>query len=144
MYKKKRKQQRQKEKKIKLQRQKSPRNLLRQIDKVVHHYLSKLPNHIDNSYKDPRRKASITYKLSEIILAAVYMFMMRSNSRNATNEDRENKDFKKNYKRLFGLKFPHMDTVNDVFEKLDAQIIEQVKRYIIKMLLARRVLHKLN
>ena len=142
MYKKKRKQQRQKEKKLKLQRQKSPRNLLRQIDKVVRHYLSKLPNHIDNSYKDPRRKASTTYKLSEIVLAAVYMYMMRSNSRNATNEDRENKDFKKNYKLLFKLKFPHMDTVNDVFEKLDAQIIEQVKRYIIRTLLARRVLHK--
>ena len=141
MYKKKRELQKEKTKKLEI-RQKSPRNLLRQIDKVVHHYLSNLPNHIDNSYKDPRRKASTTYKLSEIILSVVYMYMMGSSSRNATNEDREYGNFKNNYKKIFKLKFPHMDTVNDVFEKLDEQIIEELKGHIIRILLKRRVLHK--
>lgn len=68
--------------------------------------------------------------------------MMRSQSRNDINEDREEATFKKNYRKLFRLKFPHMDTVNDVFEKLDEQIIEHIKRHIVRMILSRRVLHK--
>jgi len=142
MSKKIRKIQRQKEKKLKIHREKSPRNLLKQIDKTISHYLWELPKHIDTSYKDPRRINSTRYKLSEIILASVYMYMMRSRSRNDINEEREMSGFKKNYKKLFRLKFPHMDTVNDVFEKLDEQIIEKIKRYIVKLIIARRVLHK--
>ena len=70
------------------------------------------------------------------------MYIMRSQSRNDINEEREPYNFKKNYKKLFKLKFPHMDTVNDVFEKLNEQIIEKIKCYIIKIILTRRVLHK--
>jgi len=142
MSKKKRKLQRIRVRKMQIRQQKSPRNLLKQVEMTVNHYLKDLPKHIDTSYKDPRRKGSITYTLSEIILAGVYMYMMRCTSRNDLNEERQTNNFKKNYRRIFRLKFPHMDTVNDVFVKLDEQIIEKIKRYIIRLLFSRRVLHK--
>ncbi len=142
MYKKSRIKQKIRNRKLKIQGEKSVSQLLIQIDKTLHHYLFALPEHIDNTYKDPRRQGSIEYKLSEIVLAAVFMYMLRSNSGNDINEDQTMSNFKKNYKKLFKLKFPHMDTVNDVFKKLDEEIIEKVKSYIIKMLLSRRLFQK--
>ena len=61
-----------------------------------------------------------TYDMSEIVLAAVIMFLFKEGSRNQMNEDREEEQFRTNYKTLFGLKLPHMDTVSDVMNKLNA------------------------
>ncbi len=48
-----------------------------------------------------------SYEMSEIILAAVMMFLFKEGSRNQINEDREEDQFRANYKALFGLKLPH-------------------------------------
>ena len=109
---------------------------------MLHHFFPDLVKDLDKNYKDPRRYNSITYKFSEIVLAAVYMYMMRCGSRNSMNGERTHATFKKNYKSLFGLKFPHLDTVNDVFEKLDAGVLEQLKKNLMKKLLTKRVFHK--
>ena len=44
-----------------------------------------------------------TYEMSEIILAAVIMFLFKEGSRNQMNEDREEDQFRANYETLFGL-----------------------------------------
>jgi hypothetical protein len=109
---------------------------------MLHHFFPDLVEDMDKNYNDPRRYRSVTYKFSEIVLAAVYMYMLRCGSRNSMNGEMSHANFKKNYKLLFGLKCPHMDTVNDVFEKLEVDVLEKLKRNLIKELLSKRVLHK--
>ena len=49
-----------------------------------------------------------TYSMSvQIVLAAVTMFLFKEGSRKQMNEDREEDQFRSNYKTLFGLKLPH-------------------------------------
>ncbi len=92
--------------------------------------------------KDTRRIKSTTYSIPELVLACVYMYMMRSGSRNSINGDGQFDQFKRNYRTVFGLKLPHMDTVDDLFEKLDDSLLEGLKIRLIKRLLHQRVLHK--
>jgi len=75
-------------------------------------------------------------------MAAVFMYMMRQRSRNSSNENRKSFNFKKNYKALLGLKLPHMDTVNDVLEKLEEENLEGLRTVLVKYLLRKRVFHK--
>jgi hypothetical protein len=83
-----------------------------------------------------------TYGMSEILMASVFMFLFKQGSRNQMNEDREEAQFKSNYKALFGLKLPHMDAVSDVMNKLSPQHLESIRCHIIKYLLDKRSLHK--
>ncbi|MEE9373348.1 MAG: hypothetical protein V3V00_09875, partial [Saprospiraceae bacterium] len=76
------------------------------------------------------------------MMAAIFMFLFKQGSRNQTNEDREEAQFRSNYKFIFGLKLPHLDTVNDVMKKLDPEILESCRGHIIKYLLNKRTLHK--
>ena len=142
MCKKKRKQQRIQREKVKSKLNKGVEPLLRHIEKTIKHFCPKLSEHIDYSYTDPRRVKSVKYKLSEVLLATVFMYMMRTPSRNDMNEERTNIIFKSNYEKYFKLKLPHMDTVNNVLEALDPSILESIKRHIIKQLLSKRTLHK--
>lgn len=108
---------------------------------IKHHY-GDLEKIVEETVIDPRRKNSITYDISEIILACVYMYLMRCGSRNSVNNEGQFSKFKKNYKRLFGLRLPNMDTVNDLLERLEVSLLEDLKTRIIKRLLHQRVMHK--
>jgi hypothetical protein len=83
-----------------------------------------------------------TYRMSEIVLAGVTMFLFKEGSRNQLNEDREEDQFRRNYKTMFGLRLPHLDTVSDVMNKLDTDLLESCRRDVIKYLLDKRTLHK--
>ena len=79
--------------------------LLHRIDQTFDHFVPDLENTLD-SMPDYRGKRA-TYEMSEIILAAVIMFLFKEGSRNQMNEDREEDQFRANYETLFGLKLPH-------------------------------------
>ncbi|MFZ4526730.1 MAG: hypothetical protein ACOYOE_14685 [Chlorobium sp.] len=66
---------------------------------------------------DSRKKAS-TYDLAAILTACLAIFLFKSGSRNQYNQNREDEQFKKNFKRLFGFDMPHGDSVKNVIERL--------------------------
>lgn len=68
--------------------------------------------------------------------------MMREGSRNKMNCEGDHQNFKKNFKKLFGIKLAHMDTTNNLLEKLDEKYLEICKTKLIQKLLKTRVLHK--
>ena len=70
------------------------------------------------------------------------MYVCKSGSRNNLNEDRRDSVFRKNFRRLFGIRLPHMDTVNKVMEKLPPEALEKLRNKIIRHLLKKRVWHK--
>ncbi|MCP4405108.1 MAG: hypothetical protein GY801_48380 [bacterium] len=53
----------------------------------------------------------------ERILAGIAMFLFKKEFRNAMNNERDEPQFRKNYKRLFNARLPHMDTVEDSFSR---------------------------
>ena len=120
---------------------KSPRNeLLYRLKQTIDHFIPDWKDTFD-SIPDYRGNRA-TYAMSEIILASVFMFLIKQGSRNQMNEDGEEEQFQSNYKALFGLDVPHMDTVTNVMNKLSPAGLESCRRHIIKFLLDKRTLHK--
>lgn len=120
---------------------KSPRKLLLlRIARTIDHFFPDWKETL-NSIPDYRGNRA-TYEMAEIILASVFMFLFKEGSRNQMNEDREVGQFEANYKTLFGLKLPHLDTVSDVMNKLEEEHLESCRRHLIKYLLDKRTLHR--
>ena len=114
--------------------------LLHRISQTIDHFIPEWKAKFD-SLADYRGKRA-RYQMSEIIMAAVAMFLFKAGSRNQINEDREEDQFRANYKTIFGLNLPHLDTVSDVMNKLEPEHLEFCRRQIIKYLLDKRTLHK--
>lgn len=70
------------------------------------------------------------------------MFLFKEGSRNSLNNDRQESNFKRNYTRIFKMRLPHMDTVDNVMRILQEQELEKLKTTLVRTLLEKRVLHK--
>jgi hypothetical protein len=89
---------------------------------------------------DCRKKAS-DYELSAHLTACLAMFLFKAGSRNQYNQHREDIQFQKNYKRLFGFAMPHGDSVHNVMALLDVTQIEQLKQKMVQVLIQRKTFH---
>ncbi|KJU84371.1 hypothetical protein MBAV_003432 [Candidatus Magnetobacterium bavaricum] len=87
--------------------------------------------------KDYRKKSE--YELAELIMACIAMFIFKEGSRNAFNNDRLSDEFQANYMNIFGLKLPHMDTVNAVMAHLAAEHLEMLKVALVRELIKKKV-----
>lgn len=90
--------------------------------------------------EDFRKK--FDYELAALITACIAMCLLKEGSRNAFNNDRQEGNFKKNYQKIFKMRLPHMDTVDNVMRRLKESELEQLKTRMIRTLLEKRVLHK--
>ena len=89
---------------------------------------------------DCRKKAS-DYELAAHLTACLAMFLFKAGSRNQYNQYREDIQFQKNYKRLFGFAMPHGDSVQNVMALLDVDQIERLKQKMVRVLLRRKTFH---
>jgi hypothetical protein len=46
------------------------------------------------------------------------MYLLKQGSRNAMNNDRNEGNFTKNYKKILMMRIPHMDTVDEVMRRI--------------------------
>lgn len=90
---------------------------------------------------DDCRKKSSDYHLAAHLTACLAMFLFKAGSRNQYNQHRENRQFQKNYKLLFGFAMPHGDSVNKVIALLEVSQIELLKHKMVKALLRRKTFH---
>ena len=67
------------------------------------------------------------------------MFILKKESRNAFNNERDTQEFKNNYEKIFNARLPHMDTVDEVMKKLDERELEELKKKLTKILLKKKV-----
>ena len=70
------------------------------------------------------------------------LFLLACESRNEFNHKQRDETFKQNYYRLFRLKLPHMDAVDNLFEKLNPTEIEGFRCCLIHALIEKRVFHR--
>lgn len=75
-------------------------------------------------------------------MAAIMMFVFKKGSRNAFNNERESEEFADNYEKTFGVRFPSMDTVDEIMRKIDENSLEKLKIRLVKILIKKKVFHK--
>lgn len=113
--------------------------MLWQIKKVLHGHFPDLPSRI-SAFNDPRK--GIQYTVEEVVMAAVVLFLLQCKSRNSFNHKSKDNQFSDNYYRLFRLRLPHMDAVNDLFEKMSTEELSLLRSRLIGSLIEKRVFHK--
>ena len=120
--------------------------LRREDQELVHEMVVTIRQHFPELFDwmrqlDDCREKKSEYELAAHLTACLAMFLFKSGSRNQNNQYRENKQFRRNYKRLFGFDMPHGDSVNNVIELLDSEQIEQLKQKMVQALIQRKTFH---
>lgn len=106
--------------------------------KTIRHYFPDLFDRMD-LFKDHRKRKD--YTVAELVTGCIALFLFKEASRNAINNDRKEEQFRKNYVRVFKLRLPHMDTVEDFLRQLNDQELEHFKAAMLSHLIEQKVLH---
>ena len=117
------------------------KSLTNSLPKTIKHFFPHFNRHL-RKIEDTRKHSE--YELPELLFGGISLFLFKQGSRNSYNNNRADEDFLTNYEKLFGMKLPHMDTVNDLLEKLPSEELENLKTKIIRELLEKKVLHQLR
>ena len=115
------------------------KNAVYQLFMTINHFFPDLFLHM-RELEDCREKSD--YELAELITACIAMSMFMQGSRNALNNAAEEGEFKENYEKLFKMRIPHMDTVDNVMRRLKEDQLERLKTRMIQTLLKNKTLHK--
>ena len=91
-------------------------------------------------FVDPRSRRN--YSVSELVTASISMFIFHRGSRNQMNLSRGEKKFRRNYRRLFKKRLPHMDTVDELLRELEESELERLKAVLIRTLIEKKVLNR--
>ena len=118
--------------------QKRGKSVVYELFKTINHFFPKLLEQL-RQIEDCRSRSD--YALTEILMAAIAMFIFQQGSRNAFNNLRQEAKFSKQYRRLFKLRLPHLDTVHRVLCQLPDNALEHLKQQLVKTLLEKRALH---
>ena len=115
--------------------------VLWQIKKVLHCHFPDLKEQPE-SLPDPR--IGVEYSIEELVMAAIVPFLLKCDSRNDFNNKTSDRQFCRNCYKMFRLYAPGMDAVNDLFEKIEPDLFEQLRCRLISSLIEKRVFHKLR
>ncbi len=115
------------------------RNLMFRLKKTIDPHFPDLYEKIEAI---PECRKHPQYKLLDLIMAGLAMFLFKQGSRNAMNNERDEPQFRTNYEWLFKTRLPHMDTVEDVMRVLDDEHIECLKTELVKGLLAKKMFRR--
>jgi len=107
--------------------------------KTIRHYFPDLFERMELLEDHRKRRA---YTVAELVTGCVAIFLFKETSRNAINNDRKEDQFRKNYKRVFKLSLPHMDTVEDFLRLLSPGELEHLKAAMVSSLIEQKVLHQ--
>ena len=110
-----------------------------QINKTITHYF---PDLIDRLKELPDYRERKQYQIAELVMGGIAMFLFKEGSRNAMNNDRNEIQFRNNYHRLFKLRLPHMDAVDDLLLILKEEELEQLKAMLVATLIEQHVFRK--
>jgi len=76
---------------------------------------------------DTRKSQGKTYRIEEVLMGGLSLFLFKTGSRNQLNNHRSDGYFSEHYHQLFDMKLPHQDTVSDVLCALENTGLEQLK-----------------
>lgn len=89
---------------------------------------------------DPRKRKH--YGIDEMVFGAVSLFLFKSGSRNAYQNLINERKFRKNFRKLFGLRIPKPDAVAGVLKEIPEEALEDIKTSMVHRLIENRVFDK--
>lgn len=89
---------------------------------------------------DPRKHKE--YQITELVMGGIMLFVFKSGSRNAFDNDRKEANFRKNYYRCFKMNLPSTDAIEDLYRVLEEKELEQLKSVLIKELIERKLFYR--
>ena len=111
-----------------------------ELRKIIRSYFPDWSKNLTDVADHRKRK---DYRCDELLRAALAMFIFKSQSRNAVNNDRRHSgEFKANFKKLFQADLPHLDAVQDYFKVLPPTELEDLKVKLISRLIENKVFYK--
>jgi hypothetical protein len=125
------------QKKLRNQNAEEKRNLIFRLWKTIRHHF---PHLYDRLREIPECRTKQEYELIELLGAGLFLFLFKQGSRNAMNNDRDEPEFRRNYTRVFTLRLPHMDTVDDVLAVLEPEHLERLGVTLMQVILAKKIL----
>lgn len=116
-----------------------------QINKVLNHFVGR-PEKLFKEIVDRRVAGCCTYSLPNLLMQAVYLFLVQGQSRNKMNGFAKNfKSFKKNFELQFpGMKLAHFDTVNNVIRSIKVEELLGVLKRLIYSLIRGKVIKPID
>lgn len=87
----------------------------------------------------PDHRKRSTFQVAEILMAGLAMFVFKRGSRNNADMGVRG-SFEKNYRTLFGMRLPVMDTVDSFLRDLESKELEELKQCLVSGLIRKRVL----
>ena len=115
------------------------KDLANTIPKTIKHFFPQFKYRLQK-IEDYRKKSE--YEISELLFGAITLFLFKQGSRNSFNNNRTDKEFLSNYEKLFGMRLPHQDTINDLFRVLPPLALEKFKTSMVRELIEKKALHQ--
>ena len=115
------------------------RIILYQVKKVLACHFPTLSQQVSELSDSRSRKE---YRIEELILGGVMLFLFKSVSRNEFDNKRKDTGFVKNYFNVFGLRLPSTEAIDDLFKILCNDALEALKGHLLSALIEKKVFHR--
>lgn len=119
-------------------------NILSETIAIIKKYMPELMNKFDN-LMDLRNQSYVKYKMKVIFMVRLMGLMCSIKSMNEMTREFNTQETIENIARMCELELneiPHCDTINDVFEKIKVEEIEEIIKDIITKLIRGKILTK--
>ena len=119
-------------------------NMLNEIVAIIKKYFPELIN-MFNNITDLRNQSYITYQMKVIFMVRLLGLMCEIKSMHEMTSELNTEEAIENIARICGLQLeeiPHCDTINNVFEQVKVEEIEEIRKYIITRLIRGKIIKK--
>ena len=112
-------------------------NILKDLITIIKQYFPELINKFEG-LTDVRNQSYVKYQMKVIFIVRLMALMCEIKSMNGLTREFNTEETIKNIAQICGLELeeiPHCDTINDVFEKIKPEEIEEIIKYMIKKMI---------
>ena len=123
---------------------KSELNILKDLVTIINQYFPKLIKQF-NGLTDTRNQSYVKYQMKVIFMVRLMGLMCEIKSMQGLTRELNTKETIKNIAQICGLKLeeiPHCDTINDVFENIKIEELEEIRKYMINKMIRNKMLNR--
>ena len=119
-------------------------NVLNDLVSIIRQYFPELVNKF-NGLTDLRNQSYVVYQMKVIFIVRLMGLMCEMKSMQGMTRDLNTEEAISNIAQICGLELeeiPHCDTINDVFEKVKVEEIEEIRKYMINRMIRGKIIQK--
>lgn len=119
-------------------------NILKDLIMVINQYFPELINKF-NGLTDLRNQSYVKYQMKVIFIVRLMGLMCEIKSMQGMTRELNTENAIRNIAQICGLELeeiPHCDTINNVFEQVKVREIEEIRKYMINILIRGKIIKK--